>query len=90
MYVRTGTDFMNAMDDVMICYVLQRTRRPLFNNISVYISGTYNLFFSVLYSGVQCCTERTVVKIWNFTNGSEVRRKSGKHREIGREEDKQR
>ena len=34
-----GTDFMNAMDDVMICYVLQRTRRPLFSEISVYISG---------------------------------------------------
>ena len=30
---------MNAMDDVMICYVLQRTRRPLFSEISVYISG---------------------------------------------------
>ena len=31
---------MTAMDDVMICYVLQRTRRPLFRSISVYISGT--------------------------------------------------
>jgi hypothetical protein len=32
---------MNAMDDVMLCYVLQRHRRPLFNKIAVFISGKY-------------------------------------------------
>ena len=28
--ITPGTDFMNAMDDVVLCYVLQRARRPLF------------------------------------------------------------
>jgi len=37
--ITPGTDFMNAMDDVVLCYVLQRVRRPLFQNLTVYISG---------------------------------------------------
>ena len=54
-YLSKGTDFMNAMDDVMICYVLQRTRRPLFNSISVYISGAIlPSWFWILYYVVGC------------------------------------
>ena len=29
----------NKMDDVVLCYVLQRVKRPLFQNLTVYISG---------------------------------------------------
>jgi hypothetical protein len=31
--ITPGTDFMNAMDDVILCYVLQRVKRPLFQVI---------------------------------------------------------
>ena len=34
-----GTDFMKSIEDMMICYVLQRMHRPEFSKISFYISG---------------------------------------------------
>jgi 5'-3' exonuclease len=37
--ITPGTDFMESMEDVMLCYVLQRANRPLFKDINVYISG---------------------------------------------------
>lgn len=35
-----GTSFMNTMEDVMLCYILQRLHRPQFQNITIYVSGS--------------------------------------------------
>ena len=34
-----GTDIMNAMENLMLCYVLQRVNRPEFRDLAVFISG---------------------------------------------------
>lgn len=34
-----GTDLMNSMENLMICYTLQRVQRPDFKNLTVFISG---------------------------------------------------
>lgn len=34
-----GTDLMNAMEELMLCYVLQRVNRPDFKDVVVFISG---------------------------------------------------
>ena len=34
-----GTDLMNAMEHLMLCYVLQRVNRPEFKDVIVFISG---------------------------------------------------
>ena len=34
-----GTDFMNAMENLMILYTLQRAQRPGFKDVTVFISG---------------------------------------------------
>ncbi|KAJ1412820.1 hypothetical protein B484DRAFT_352975, partial [Ochromonadaceae sp. CCMP2298] len=36
--ITPGTDFMNSMENVMLCYVLQRIRKPNFSNVTVFIS----------------------------------------------------
>ena len=38
--ITPGTDFMSNMENIMLCYVLQRLRRPMLSNITVYISGS--------------------------------------------------
>ena len=35
-----GTDFMDSMCDLVLFYILQRIKRPKFQNIKVYISGS--------------------------------------------------
>ena len=37
--ITPGTDFMNGIDDIMVCYVVQRLRRDVFRNLTVFISG---------------------------------------------------
>jgi 5'-3' exonuclease len=34
-----GTYFMDTMQDVVLCYVLQRLNKPLFRNLTVYVSS---------------------------------------------------
>ena len=34
-----GTDLMSAMENLMICYILQRVNRPAFKDLTVFISG---------------------------------------------------
>ena len=34
-----GTDLMSAMENLMICYTLQRVNRPVFRDLTVFISG---------------------------------------------------
>ena len=37
--ITPGTTFMNKMESIMVCYVMQRLRRKEFRNLSVFISG---------------------------------------------------
>ena len=37
--ITPGTDLMNGIDDIMVCYVVQRLRREVFQNLTVFISG---------------------------------------------------
>ena len=37
--ITPGTEFMNNIDNIMVCYVVQRLRRDTFQNLTVFISG---------------------------------------------------
>eukprot|EP00981_Chlorochromonas_danica_P001617 scaffold351_cov162-Ochromonas_danica.AAC.2 len=38
-YISPGTDFMNDIEDAIVCYIMQRLKRPSFQNITYFISG---------------------------------------------------
>ena len=37
--ITPGTNLMNSVEDIMVCYVVQRLRRTHFKNLTVFISG---------------------------------------------------
>lgn len=37
--ITPGTDFMNGMENLMLCYTLQRIQKTTFQNVSIFISG---------------------------------------------------